>query len=558
MARRKWTLIALEKEARKYRSRIAFIKGSRSAYKAAWRAKVLDKICDHMKRPVQVSKWTFELALIEAQKYGTRTKFSRGSSGAYDYAWKNGYLNLVCAHMPKSKRLTDYPKLVLEWHPTKNRGIFPEDFSYGSSKRVWWTCSRGHEWPASISNRTNEKKPTGCPYCSNQSSNNEIRLFVELSSIFLDVAHRQKIYGFEIDILLTTNKVAVEYDGKRWHNTPEKNALDKRKQKELIQNGYRFIRIREHPLSPINDHDLIIPTSSMLTKDQLNEVVSWINVTDQAVLDYLEKPNFADELRYLDYLEAFPSPVVEKSLAILFPDVSKEWHPTKNGKLTPYHFTPGSSEIVWWQCKENPHHVWDAEIAKRTDKRNPRGCRFCSGQAAAIDNCLATNFPDVAALWHPILNGDMTPYDVVPGSTIKRWWQCNENRDHCWEDSPRKLTRRSTKDFCPYCNEGWTLQKLLDVALEFETRGDFRKGASDAYQAARKRGILDQICSHMQPAKTGKKWDEKSLGIEALKYRYRSDFEDGSSGAYDAARRLKILDKICLHMFPKPRGRKRT
>ena len=101
-----------------------------------------------------------------------------------------------------------------------------------------------------------------------------------------------------------------------------------------------------------------------------------------------------------------------------------------------------------------------------------------------------------------------------------------------------------------------TLEKLVEVAAKFTTRGDFRKGASGAYQAARKRGLLDQICSHMAPSKTGKKWNKASITLEASKYSYRSDFENGSSGAYDAALRNSWLDEVCCHMSPKPRRRK--
>ena len=39
------------------------------------------------------------------------------------------------------------------------------------------------------------------------------------------------------------------------------------------------------------------------------------------------------------------------SLEFLFPEIAKEWHPTKNGKLKPSEFTYGSSRKVWWLCK---------------------------------------------------------------------------------------------------------------------------------------------------------------------------------------------------------------
>ena len=545
-----WTFELLQAEAAEYSSRNAFNKGSRQAYKAAWRRGILDDICGHMNRPKSDRKWTLEAQKIEALKYQTRTEFSQKAKGAYGAAQEMGCIDIVCNHMSKPKRLTDYPNLVNEWHPTLNIGLFPENFSYGSRKKVWWQCSRGHNWDTTISSRT---RGGGCRYCSNQSSKNEVRLFTELSTIFTNVTNRKNILGFEIDVFLKDIKVAIEYDGKFFHDGDQKKEHDLRKQTALIASGHRFLRVREHPLQKINDHDIIVPTGSQLTKDQLNQVVNWIDKDSLATANYIKNPNFANNSIYLKSLEAFPSPPKEQSLAELFPDLAKEWHQKRNGNLTPFDFTAGSSEKVWWQCKDNLDHVYDASINKRT---NGRGCRFCTNQAASPDNCLATNFPDVAALWHPEKNGEVTPEMIVTGATVKRWWQCSDVLEHTWQDFPRRLTKRLTNNYCPHCNEGWTLEKLVEVAAKFTTRGDFRKGASGAYQAARKRGLLDQICSHMAPSKTGKKWNKASITLEASKYSYRSDFENGSSGAYDAALRNSWLDEVCCHMSPKPRRRK--
>ena len=37
----------------------------------------------------------------EAKKYQARSKFERGSSGAYEAARTNGWLDGICKHMPK-------------------------------------------------------------------------------------------------------------------------------------------------------------------------------------------------------------------------------------------------------------------------------------------------------------------------------------------------------------------------------------------------------------------------------------------------------------------------
>ncbi len=62
---------------------------------------------------------------------------------------------------------TKYPEIAKEWNYERNEGIFPENYTYGSEKKVWWKCSVcGYEWEATINNRTNNNR--GCPVCRHQ------------------------------------------------------------------------------------------------------------------------------------------------------------------------------------------------------------------------------------------------------------------------------------------------------------------------------------------------------------------------------------------------------
>jgi len=63
------------------------------------------------------------------------------------------------------KYASDYPLLVLEWHPTKNGNLTPDDYLHKSGKKVWWKCEYGHEWDARIITRVNG---SGCPYCGHK------------------------------------------------------------------------------------------------------------------------------------------------------------------------------------------------------------------------------------------------------------------------------------------------------------------------------------------------------------------------------------------------------
>jgi DNA-directed RNA polymerase subunit RPC12/RpoP len=59
--------------------------------------------------------------------------------------------------------MTANPILSKEWNSTKNGSLTPKDVTPGSNKKVWWICSKGHEWETKVSHRS---KGSRCPYCS--------------------------------------------------------------------------------------------------------------------------------------------------------------------------------------------------------------------------------------------------------------------------------------------------------------------------------------------------------------------------------------------------------
>ena len=63
----------------------------------------------------------------------------------------------------KNDLSTVNPKLTKEWNYDKNGDLKPEQFTANSWQKVWWKCSNGHEWQATIANRN---RGNGCPYCS--------------------------------------------------------------------------------------------------------------------------------------------------------------------------------------------------------------------------------------------------------------------------------------------------------------------------------------------------------------------------------------------------------
>jgi len=108
-------------------------------------------------------------------------------------------------------------RVALEWHPTKNHPLTPNDVSGGYSKGVWWQCAKGHEWKTTVAKR--HVKGTNCPHCSNQTSKPEQAIQDFLADLNLETIARDKkiLKGKELDLYFPTKNFAIEYNGLYWH-----------------------------------------------------------------------------------------------------------------------------------------------------------------------------------------------------------------------------------------------------------------------------------------------------------------------------------------------------
>jgi hypothetical protein len=262
------------------------------------------------------------------------------------------------------------PDLAKEWHPTKNGDVTPYDRTVGSNKKVWWKCSVcSHDWKHVIRHRVEAKDAT-CPICSSLGAKNP---------------------------KLT----------KEWH--PTKNG-----------------ELTPFQLRPNSEKKVWWQCSK-------NPQHEW-----EAIVYSRSEGNGCPGCS-----GRMATP--DNCLAVLNPDLAKEWHPTKNGHLTPTGVTTGSNKKVWWKCLENPQHEWEAVINLRN---RGSGCPGCSGRMATPDNCLAVLNPDLTKEWHPAKNGQLTPKNVTYGSEKKVWWQCLKNPEHIWKSN---IYSRSEGNGCPHC-----------------------------------------------------------------------------------------------------------
>ena len=132
----------------------------------------------------------------------------------------------------------------------------------------------------------------------------------------------------------------------------------------------------------------------------------------------------------------------KRKLSRTHPNITKEWHPTKNGALMPNDVTFGCCKKVWWQCSEG--HEWQAKIGSRTGAGST-GCPRCSSYARCKNSCLMLINPVLSKEWHPTKN-KLTPAMVGFSSNRKVWWKCKKG--HEWES---RVGDRNNGTGCPCC-----------------------------------------------------------------------------------------------------------
>jgi len=342
---------------------------------------------------------------------------------------------------PRKPPLSEtHPELLKQWHPSKNGELSPEKVSKGSNKKVWWKCPEGddHEWEAIIALRTG--KGYGCTICSGY----KVVLSTCLATKDPKLAkqwHPTKNGGLtQYDLIATSRK-------KVWWKCPEGD--DHEWEANL---GNRYLNKTG---CPICNGNKVVKSNCISTTHP--EIVEQIDLEKNKGLDiskisigYTKKiwwkcDKGEDHKWYISpsqrvqndgHVSGCPycsgvKVSITNSLKSLNPKLAEEWHPTKNGKLTPSDVTNGSSKKVWWKCHKGIEHEWKATIKNRQKENS--FCPFCIGRKVSLTNNLLARHPEIAKEWHPTKNGTKKPEEFTFGSQKKVWWKCPEGDDHEWE-----------------------------------------------------------------------------------------------------------------------------
>jgi hypothetical protein len=280
---------------------------------------------------------------------------------------------------------TTHPHLAKEWHPTKNGDLKPCDILHGTARKVWWLCPRGHAYQATPNHRSSG---TNCPKCNDgrQTSFAEQAVYFYVKRIYPDAINRYKdIFdnGMELDIYIPSIKLAIEYDGEAWH---KKDKLKREIKKYQIcqMRGIKLFRLKEKP----SEYDLLTADRTMSVEGKMYEGRD-LELIIQALMDIIDPhcnfwtrktlypvPSKADiniKRDEIEIRENYMTSLSKNSLLDVRLDIAKEWHPTKNGSMTPDMVKPYSGFKAWWICS-GCKNEYKASVSHRV---NGTGCPKC-------------------------------------------------------------------------------------------------------------------------------------------------------------------------------------
>lgn len=288
------------------------------------------------------------------------------------------------------------PELLSEWHPVKNTNDTPKTISYGSARKVWWVCEKGHEWEASPNDRSRGR---GCPECAQIQ-----RAITKRKNI---VARRGSLYSNNPNLALqwhptknyplTPSDISVNSSERVWwlcNNGHEWNAPINSRNSGVgcpVCSGHKIV-------VGVNDLATVRPDIAKQWHPTKNKDLAPTQVTcgsDKQVYWLCEKGH-EWEAKINNRVNGNNCPICigkkvlvgYNDLATVLPIIANEWHPTKNGYLTPQDVTLHSNKKVWWQCEKG--HEWPATVAHRS---NGRRCPKCFGESK-------TSFPEQAIYFY--------------------------------------------------------------------------------------------------------------------------------------------------------------
>lgn len=214
-----------------------------------------------------------------------------------------------------------FPDIAAQWDCDRNGDLTPDKVSYGSRLKVWWKCPKcGYSYQKIIGNRTAPcKREVESDKCPICLGRVIIPGYNSLKALHPELLSE---WDFEKNVGVDPDTLPPSYRKNVWWKCPNGHSYASRPGNRVYNTG----------------GNCPYCSSQKLCR--------------------------------------------ETSLGVVNPELAKEWHPTKNGDLTPFDVFASTNKYIWWLCPICGHE-WKAKGSNRNVGK--RGCPHCAkGRSSSV------------------------------------------------------------------------------------------------------------------------------------------------------------------------------
>lgn len=545
-----WTKERVFEEARKYTMRYLFSKGCRGAYGAAERNGWFKEMTWFEQPNRNKPKvWSKDAVFALAKQFETKIEFRKANKGAYNVAWRNGWLEEMdwldaSVREPYSKEevltiarqyttKTDFRKAVPNVYNSAQKKGWLEDMT-------WFVTARKYD------------RHNYCIYVYTDEDN-------KVAYVGLTIDKKRRHYnhstGYDKGGKVTKSPV-YQYFQSIYRPVPDPIYLEERlTASEAREKEHEWvIKYQEMGYLLLNKGKTGAGIGSLgsaairWTKPKVFEEARKYQSRSEFAIKCAGAYTVATKREWIEQMswmkEKWSHPAPKWTKEAVFEESKKystrrEFEENASGAYSKAQQLGWLDDMPWLELIRKS---WTKdEVFEESKKYNSRSS-FSEGSSGAyhiarrekwLDEMpwlvvrttyvsMKDSIFDEARKYHSIEELKKENPDIYAIALKKRWL-----KEMIWLDPVRRLQL--------------TKEEVFDISKQYKSKTSFYKGDRDIYYYAKKKGWLDEMTWFITPHG---KWTKNEVFDESRKYTTRKEFENGSRGAYSVAQTNKWLDEM--------------
>jgi hypothetical protein len=349
----------------------------------------------------------------------------------------------------KNRSLVEaFPSLIDEWDYAKNEGLNPQDFSYGSGRKVWWLCDKGHSYETRVCNRTRKEGASGCPVCRGAKVSTDNNLLVKFPLIAAQW-HKTKNGTKLPEEYRPKSHAKVWWRCDRYEEHEWEAAISNRTNlgsgcpKCGVSTSLPELRIYAEFLSLFSDTQHRYKEG----KQEIDVFIPSLQIGIEYDGAYYHANKLERDKRKTEELSRNGIDLIRVRVAPL-KKLSSHDVVVKEGELSKESLNDLVTSILTFDHEEAASDRLKNYIDHPDFNDEKSYQKFVDYLPNPFPENSCSALPELAALWDFEANHPLKPENFAKGSGKEIWWQCESHPEHTWKQAINVQTQMTG---CPYC-----------------------------------------------------------------------------------------------------------